>query len=482
MKPLAGLDAGFLHLETPEMPMHVGALHVLELPRGFRGSYLEALRRHVAERLPHLPALRRRVAPVPLELFNPGWTDAEPDLERHIVAVALPPGSAMRELQDAVARLHVQLLERSRPLWKFYVFEGLLPGPAGQRYVGLYTQLHHAAVDGQAAVALASVLLDPSPQPRTLPAKPRRAPRPAPGPAGLLRGALAHQWRQTLRLARALPGSAGTLGRMSSRYAAELLGALAGRWRGAEAQTAGSAWLAPRTRFNASVSGERSFASLSLPLAELDEARQRHGASLNDMLLMLCGSALRRLLLELGELPEAPLIAAVPISLRAGDADAHASNRVSMTRVSLATHIAEPQARLAHLLQAAAAMKRAMGTLKDLMPEDFPSPGLPWLLAAAAQAYGRAHLAERLPALVNLVISNVPGSPHPLYLAGARMLTNAPASIVVHGIALNITVQSYAEQLEIGVMACAKALPDAQALIAHLRASHAELLALRPAS
>ncbi|MDT9002230.1 wax ester/triacylglycerol synthase family O-acyltransferase [Paucibacter sp. APW11] len=479
MRQLAGLDAGFLYLETPEMPMHVGALHVLELPAGFQGRFVDLLRAHIAARLPHLPALRRRLASVPLDLFNPAWVAAEPDLAQHIVAIELPPGSAMRALQDAVGRLHGQLLDRERPLWKFHVFENLAPGNEGQRYVALYTQLHHAAVDGQAAVALASVILDLSPEPRELPAKPARAARTPLGPVGLLRGALAHQWQQTMKLARALPGSVGTLSQLASQSAGEALSALAGRWRG-EASGAGSSdLLAPRMRFNQSISAARSFASLSLPLAGLNEARKRHGASLNDAVLMVCGSALRRLLLELGELPKKPLIAAVPISLREAG-DTRASNQVSMTRVSLATHIADPRRRLAQLLQASAAMKQGMGAIKDLMPEDFPSPGLPWLLAAAAKLYGRAHLAERVPPLVNLVISNVPGPAMPLYLAGARMLTNAPASIVVHGIALNITVQSYNGMLEVGLMACAEVLPDTQALAAHLQAAYDEFLALKP--
>ncbi|MDE2161147.1 MAG: wax ester/triacylglycerol synthase family O-acyltransferase, partial [Burkholderiales bacterium] len=160
MEQLSGLDATFLYLETAEMPMHVGALALLELPPGSKMRYTVALRRHIAQRLPQLPALRRKLWWMPLNMANPAWVDAAPDLQRHVVEVKLPKGAGMAELETEVARLHAQRLDRERPLWKFHVLEGLANGPEGQRRVAVYTQFHHAAVDGQAAVALASQLFD----------------------------------------------------------------------------------------------------------------------------------------------------------------------------------------------------------------------------------------------------------------------------------------------------------------------------------
>ena len=162
MKRLSGLDATFLHLETPEMPMHVGALHLFELPKGSRGSFAVRLRKHLAERLPLTPPLRRRLWVMPLNVTNPVWVDALPDMERHVVEHALPARRTKKQANDLAAlealvgKLHVQLLDRRRPLWKFHVIEGLAPGENGRKRVALYTQLHHAAVDGQAAVALAT--------------------------------------------------------------------------------------------------------------------------------------------------------------------------------------------------------------------------------------------------------------------------------------------------------------------------------------
>lgn len=473
MKQLAGLDASFLFLETPEMPMHVGALHVLELPPDFQGSYLEALRAHIAKRLPYLAPLRRRLASVGMNVVTPAWVDAEPDLEQHIVPVELPPGSGIAALEAAVGRLHPVLLDRSRPLWKFHVFEGLSPAPDGTTRVALYTQLHHAAVDGQAAVALAAVILDLGPVPRELPEKPRRA-RHEPGTLGLLRGALSHQWQQVMNMAKALPSALGTLASLAGETLGDAATGLSQRLRGqGTGEKVGQLRLAPRTRLNRSITAGRAFASVSLPLADIHAARQRHGASLNDAVLMICGSALRRSFLGWGELPAKPLVAAVPVSLRA-EGDASANNQATMTTVSLGTHIADPKKRWAHVLAASRNMKSSLGHLKDLMPLDFPSLGLPWLMAGAARLYGKVHVAEKIPVLANLVISNIPGPKQALYLAGARMLSNAPTSIVVHGLALNITVQSYGDSLEFGLIACAEALPDVAELAQHVREAFAE--------
>jgi len=196
------------------------------------------------------------------------------------------------------------------------------------------------------------------------------------------------------------------------------------------------------------------------------------------MVLMVCGSALRRYFAKRRQLPRKSLIAAVPISLRE-KGDTNADNQASMTLVSLGTHIADTRKRLAHVKAATAAMKSTMGDLKSILPTDFPSLGVPWLLEAATTLYGKAKVADRIPQIANVVISNVPGPPMPLYMAGARMLTNYPTSIVVHGIALNITVQSYDQSLDFGLMADAAAMPDVRELAEAIRIAFDDLRALR---
>jgi hypothetical protein len=170
-------------------------------------------------------------------------------------------------------------------------------------------------------------------------------------------------------------------------------------------------------------------------------------------------------------------VAAVPISLRA-KGDTSSDNQASMSLISLGTHIADPRRRLAHVKAATAAMKSTMGGLKSVLPTDFPSLGIPWLIEAATALYGRARVADRIPQVANLVISNVPGPPVPLYMAGARMLSNYPTSIVVHGMALNITVQSYDQSLDFGLIADSAAMPDVQDLAEAIRTAFDDMRAL----
>jgi diacylglycerol O-acyltransferase / wax synthase len=457
MKQLSGLDASFLYLETAEMPMHVGALHVFELPVAYKGRFARDLRRHVAKRLPVMPALRRRLWWMPLKLANPAWVDAQPDLDEHIVEIRLPKGSQLKSLEQMVGKLHPVLLDRSKPLWKFHVFEGLAPADDGRKRVALYTQLHHAAVDGQAAVALASVLLDVTEKPRTIDIKASARPKKYRlGLAEMLSGAVANQVQQLSQLVRTLPATVGTLSK-AARQAAARSQLVTGK------KGVSNFALAPRTLFNVTVSDERAFAAVGVPLNELRAIGKAQEATLNDMVLMLCSTALRRYLARHRVLPRKSLIAAVPVSLRqAGDTTS--DNQASVSVVSLGTHIADPAKRLQHIKQATAAMKATMGSVKNVLPTDFPSVGLPWLMETATRLYSKAKVADRLPQLANVAISNVPGPNVPLYLAGARMLTNYPTSVVVHGLALNITVQSYDQSLDFGLMADAKAMPDVRLL------------------
>lgn len=457
MQQLSGLDASFLYLETPEMPMHVGALQVFELPKGFRGRFATALRKHVAARLAAAPVLRRRLWWMPLNLANPAWVDADPDLRWHIVEHRLPKGAGMTEMQAQVAALHPVLLDRARPLWRMHVFEGLAPGPDGRGRVGLYTQLHHAAVDGQAAVALGAVLLDITEQPRPPAARMvRRGQVFQLGVSEMLRGALANQASKVAQIVRELPAAVGTL-----KDAAVLAASRSALFGGSK--RASNLALAPRLAFNATVGRTRAFGTATLPLADVKAVGKALDATVNDMVLMLCSTALRRYHARRHVLPRKSMIAAVPISLREAG-DAAADNQASMSLVSLGTHIADTRRRLAHILAATVAMKEAMGSVESLLPTDFPSLGVPWLMEAATALYGRARVADRIPQVANLVISNVPGPPVPLYLAGARLLSNHPASIVVHGLGLNITVQSQAGWLDFGLMADGETLPDVQQL------------------
>ena len=478
MQQLSGLDATFLYLETAEMPMHVGALHVFELPAGTKGRFVTALRKHVHSRLPVAGVLRRRLWWMPLNLANPAWVDAEPDLRAHIVEVKLAVtgpggtgGAGMPELEAAVSQLHTVLLDRQKPLWKMHVFEGLAPGANGRRRVALYTQLHHAAVDGQAAVALANALLDVTPEPRAIEVRSSRRTRVFRlEMTEMLRGVLGSQAQKVAAIVRNLPATMGTLKKAATAAvsASELLTGKKG---------SGNLTLAPRTPLNVSVTEGRAFATVTLPLPELKALGRAFDATVNDMVLMVCSTALRRHYGKQRKLPRKSLVAAVPITLRE-KGDTSADNQASMSFISLGTHIADAKKRLEHIKAASGAMKSTMGRLKGILPTDYPSLGVPWLIEAATALYGKARVADRIPQVANLVISNVPGPTVPLYMAGARMLTNYPTSIVVHGMALNITVQSYDQSLDFGLMADAAAMPDVAELADAIRIAFDDLRAL----
>jgi WS/DGAT/MGAT family acyltransferase len=479
MKTLSSLDAAFLYLETPEMPMHVGALCVYELPATYKGRFVRDLRKHIASRLPIVPALRRKVWWMPLNLANPAWVDAEPDLNKHIVEIKLPKaariGDGMAQLEAQVAALHPVLLDRKRPLWKFHVFEGLAPSAHGHKRVAMYSQLHHAAVDGQAAVALANALLDVGPEPRAIELQAaKRTKTFRLGMGESLRGAMAAQIQQVSNIVKELPTTVGALGGAAGTA---LQDALANSKLFGGKGGSGNLALAPKTVFNASVTTGRAFAAASLPLAELKMIGKAYEATINDMVLMVVSTALRRYLGKKHTLPKKSLIAAVPISLRkAGDTTS--DNQASMSLISLGTHIADTTKRLEHIRTASTAMKSTLGSVKSILPTDFPSLGLPWLIEAAASLYCKAKVADRIPQVANVAISNVPGPPMPLYLAGARMLTNYPTSIVVHGMAFNVTVQSYAGSLDFGMMADAKAMPDVKVFAQAVEIAFDDLRAL----
>jgi WS/DGAT/MGAT family acyltransferase len=456
MKHLSVVDGAFLHLESPEMPMHVGSLALFDPPAGDAGAWYEAVKAHVASRMHLAPVFTRKLALMPFDLANPVWIhDDDIDLDYHMRYLVLPKPGTMAQMEALCARLHSSLLDRSRPLWEFYVIEGLADGR-----LGFYSKVHHSAVDGQAAVAMANSIFDVTPEPRRVkPPRAVRSNRYQLGVAELLGAALTNQARQVLQFAALIPPLAGAaLGAAKS--------ALAARRAGVKSSLPTRFKLAPATPFNTPITNQRAFAGVSLPLKEVKTIGKAHGASINDMVLWLCSTALREYLAEGRELPEKSLVAGVPISLRA-EGDTSSNNQVSGTVSDLATQVKDPLKRLAVIMDGTRAMKAQMGTFGDLIPKDFPSLGSPWLLSGLASLYGRSGLAKRL-RVANVTISNVPGPQVPLYLAGAQMAGLYPLSIVVHGVALNITVQSYMGQLCFGLIACRRAMPDVKDLAAQL--------------
>jgi WS/DGAT/MGAT family acyltransferase len=363
--------------------------------------------------------------------------------------------------------LHAQLLDRRRPLWRMFLLEGLADGGCA-----LYMKIHHAAVDGAAGVALAQALLDTSPNAASAPAAIIAAAPPEPpsdlDAAQLLESVLVHNGRAGLALVRRLPALALAAG-----------GLLRGGGAGALTAWARRFDLAPPTIFNRSIDSARSIATLSTPLAQVRSIAAAREVTVNDVVLAVVGGGLRRFLAERGQLPPKPLLAAMPVSLRESG-DTRMNTQAWMAQANLATDIAEPVQRLLAIHSAAAVAKSMTREVRPALNVSLPSIGLPWLLTGAAALYGTASVAERLPRLANVVVSNVPGPSQPLYLAGARLLSYWPLSIVEHGLGLNVTVIRYVDSLDFGLVAARKVLADPAPLVQAMRAALDELSATAP--
>ena len=471
MDHLSSMDAAFLHFETPETPMHVGSLMLFELPDGYSGDFYEDVKALVAKRM-HLATLfHRKLAQMPFELAEPVWIeDDDIDLDYHVRNLTLRRPGNLAQLEQLIARLHSSLLDRSRPLWEIYVIDGLENGQ-----IAYYTKAHHSGIDGKAGVELAKVFYDLSPEVREVP-PPRRARQRHNyqlGMVELLRAALSNAGTQYIRLGKLLPQAA--------KAVVAAIKLVRSR-KTVPGQRKLGLGLAPKTIFNAGITNQRSFTTLTLPLADIKALGKQVGGTVNSVVMAMCSSALRRFLLDRNLLPKKPLIAMVPVSLRSAGDDSM-NNQVSAIRVDLATELADPAARFRAIHASSEAAKAVVSELKPVLGVDLPMTGAPWLMTGLASLFGRSNLASNMPAAANVAISNVPGIPVPLYLAGARMLHYYPVSIPYHGTALNITVQSYAGQLEFGLTACRRVLSqdESHELTGYLMAALQEIRALVPA-
>jgi len=437
MKPVKLLDAAFLHGETAATPMHVGALFLLEgIPARARKSFFGRFRSMIGSRLGASEVFTRRLARMPLDLANPMWvTTREIDLDYHVRRSVLPRPGTMRQLEHRVARLHEPLLDRDRPLWELHLIEGLAGGRAA-----LYVKVHHAGLDGHSAQLFLQAFVDTAPR---LPSAASGMPLPEAddrAPLRLLAAGAAHQWHEI----RALPGRLADVASASARL-----------FRSRDASTPET----PRTILNEVVSGRRAFSTAGIPLDAARDVARRAQATVNDVVLAVTAGALRRWLLQRGLLPGQPLFAGVPVSARAHGDTEHAI-QVAFISVSLHTGVADPLARLAAIHQSAEAAKANAGAFKSLIPDDVPSLGLPWVLGGIARLVSHPDVADRVPLPFNLVVSNVPGPPMTLYVAGARVTTYLPISIVYHGVGLNVSAYSYDGSLFVGITSCTDLMPD----------------------
>ena len=468
MQQLTGLDASFLAMETSTVFGHVGSVCLLDPSTAPEPLTLDRLTRLIEDRLPLIPPFRRRLVEVPLGLDQPYWIDdPDFDIEFHVRELALPAPGDDRQLAEQAARLHARPLDRDRPLWELYLIHGLSGGR-----MAIYTKVHHAAIDGVSGNDLLSAVLDLSPQGRPAQEQAPWRGDPEPSSLGLLvRGAVAltghplRAWRVGYALARSLP--ALTAGSSGGRGAAQRAGLV----------LPGSGSLrAPSTPFNKAITAHRRWAFRTLPLAEVKAVKNRHGGTVNDVVMALSTGALRHWLLDHHALPDAPLVAAVPVSIRAEDDRGKAGNKVSTMLAPLPTHLADPLARLAACHASMRAAKEQHGALPATLLADVTQFAMPALAGQAARLAARLRVVERVSPF-NLFISNVPGPDLALFYAGCRLLAYYPLSAIADGQGLNITVMSFDGGMHFGLIADRALVPDLDVMAGYLADELALLLA-----
>ena len=447
MQLMSPTDAMFLVGESREHPFHVGGLALYDPPAGAGPEFIRDLYDEVLTHTDVQPTFRKHPATFLGGIANVGWNyEKDVDLEYHLRRSALPSPGRVRELLELTSRLHGTLLDRHRPLWEAHLIEGLSDG----RFA-VYTKIHHSLIDGVSALKLTQRTLSEDPDdlevrvPWTLP--PRKSTARSDGPSLL----------QTVGNA---VGSVAGLGPSTVSLARAAL----------FEQQLTLPFAAPRTMFNVKIGGARRVAAQSWPLERFRAVKEATGVTINDAVLAMCAGALRSYLKDESELPDAPLIAMVPVSMRS-EAQAHSGgNMVGSILCNLGTDIEDPARRLE-------VISDSMRSNKEIFAQ------LPRMQALALSAMMIAPLGlGAVPGFVgsvrppfNLVISNVPGPRQPLYWKGARLDGNYPLSIALDGQAMNITLANNADNLDFGLVGCRRSVPHLQRLLGHMESALKDL-------
>jgi WS/DGAT/MGAT family acyltransferase len=430
-------------METPTLHMHVAMVAVFDPANVPDGYSFRRVRQMILDRIPLVPVFQRRLVEVPLRLGHPVWVDdPEFDIDNHLRRAALPSPGGMRELADFAADVASRQLHRDRPLWEMWVVEALEDGK-----VALVAKMHHSTIDGVSGAELLGVLFDLAPDPSE-PAHQgeRQLDMRVPSTFELVSHALVANLFRPI-----------DIGRMAWRTAEAIAGIRKVRQSGP-----GKAALplrAPRTSFNVSVHARRRVAFAAANLADVKKLKNAMGTTVNDVILAMCAGALRTYLLAGDELPDAPLVAVVPVSVTPEMPDLKGSNKVSAMFVQLPCELEDPLERLRAIHEGTKGAKEEHKALGASTLQNWAEHATPNVFAAAARLYTRMKLADRHRPLANLVISNVPGPDFPLYMGGSELLGMFPLGPVMDGMGLHITIMSYRGVLYWGLASDARAVP-----------------------
>jgi diacylglycerol O-acyltransferase len=441
---LTGLDASFLYLETPAMHMHVCLVAVLDPATMPRPYVFNELRDHIASRVPLIPPFRRVLRTVPFQLHHPVWTDDHHlDIDQHVHRVDVGPDGDLHDLGDLAGEIAAVPLDRSRPLWDLTIVEGL-----EDNRLGLIIKVHHSAMDGSAGIEILYALFDLEPDPAEQPTGATPTPDPAPTDMAMVSQAGIERFRATARAGALVRRTGGAVAGIARRRSADM------------GPDGGTPLDAPRTPFNGAIAPQRALAFSRVPLAEVKAIKAAFGVTVNDVVLALCARALRRYLLDKGALPDGPLLASCPVSVRTEQESGQFGNRVSVMFTRLPTDIDDPAESIRAAGAAASAAKADQRELGASLLSDWAEMADPRSLSWLTDQLSRFRLADHLPPVHNLVISNVAGPTFPVYLAGARLEQGYPMGPVLEGAGLNITVLSYLDTVDIGFIASPNLVPD----------------------
>ncbi|WP_326947588.1 wax ester/triacylglycerol synthase family O-acyltransferase [Amycolatopsis sp. NBC_01307] len=461
MQRLSGLDASFLYLETSSQVLHVCGLLTLDGSTVPGGYTFAKLKQRLEERVRVIPAFRRKLHNPLWNLSHPVWVEDEDfDLDHHVHRIGVPAPGDRVELAELCAHIAGQQLDRAYPLWQLYVIEGLADGE-----IAVLLKMHHASVDGVSGASLITYLAGLEPD-APAPEVTERANSGVPAAFDILRSSVFNVVKGPLEVARLLP---------------DLL-ELVPRWLGKALRGKGMPipFTAPRTSLNGTITGHRSVAFAQLELDDVKAVKNAFGVTVNDVVLALVAGALREFLDARGELPEDPLVATVPVSVHDRTERDHGSNKVSAFFASLPTHLADPAARVFFLAEANRLSKDHHYDIDADMLQDWAQFSAATAFGMAVRAYSALRLAEKHPVVHNLVVSNVPGPPMPLYLLGARITGLYPLGPVFHGAGLNVTVLSNAGKVHIGLIGARELVKDLWPLADALPEALADLLKAGP--
>jgi WS/DGAT/MGAT family acyltransferase len=461
MERLSGLDATFLYVETHTAHMHVAMTGIYDMSTMPGGYSFDAVKAVIRSRLQLVAPFRRRLVQVPFRFHHPVWIeDPEFNLDYHVRRIGCPAPGGRRELAEVAAQIASIPLDRNRPLWEAWVIEGL----KHDRFA-MVVKVHHSAIDGASGAEIMTELFDLEPTGRDL--EPTElTPERVPTDKELLTYATISKLRRTV--------DAFDLARRTVSGISSLVQAI----RDPTHRHGAVPLTAPRTPWNHTISPYRSVSFARIPLEETKAVKDALGVKLNDVILAVCAGTLRNYLAARDELPDSPLLATCPVSVRVEDEMGSLGNKVSAMFASLATDVEDPAERVRAIAESTMGAKSDHDLVGARTLTDWAEWAAPRTFGLAMRLYGSMHLADAMGPIHNLVISNVPGPPFPLFMAGAELVAAYPMGPVMDGAGLNITVLSYRDHIDFGFMADRELIPDVWDMADGIRPAFEELKAV----